>query len=164
MEIKKYGQECLKKKALPVKEINAEIRKLVQDMIETMHEAKGVGLAANQVGILLRIIVVDTSEVDPRTNLMALINPEILKAEGLEEMEEGCLSLPGVCIKIKRPKKITVKSLNIKGEPILTEVNGLCARAIQHEIDHLNGRVLLDYISVWQKWRLQKSLRKVMAG
>lgn len=146
-EILKHPNPLLKQKSKEVNEISEEILKLAKDMIETMNSNKGVGLAAPQIGILKRIIVVDAGD-GPRI----FFNPKIFKKSWKKEiMEEGCLSLPGYSLKILRPKSIELEFLNEKGERIMLKADGLLARIIQHETDHLNGTLLLDRINFWQK-------------
>lgn len=143
LKIYKLGEEVLRKKAEPVNpdEINDEMRKLFDDMFETMHEADGVGLAAPQVGISKRFFVV-VSDDDVRR---VFINPQIIgTSANLTDYEEGCLSLPGVSETIKRPEKVTVQALNEHGKPFTLEADGLLARIIQHENDHLDGIVYID--------------------
>lgn len=143
----KYPNPLLKKRAEEVKEVSEDIRNLAKDMIETMIENKGIGLAASQVGESKRIIIVQT-EKEPRV----FINPRIIKKSWSKEiMEEGCLSLPDLYFKIKRAKEIEFESLNEKGERRKTKVQGLLARIIQHEIDHLDGILLIDRPSFWQR-------------
>ena len=142
--IRQEGDEILKKKSRQVEKIDEKIQELIKDMIETMHKANGVGLAAVQVGILKRIVVIDLYEegVEP----YILINPEIVKTKGEQTVEEGCLSFPNKFAKIVRPKEVTVKALNEKGEKIEIKAKDLLAQAICHEVDHLNGEVFIDKI------------------
>ena len=147
LEIKKYPDEVLKKKADHVRSINGDLRKLIDDMIETMYNARGIGLAAPQVGVLKRIIVLDTNLIENQRSPVVLINPEIVSSEGETISEEGCLSIPGFITKIKRKEKIFVKALDRNGKQIEIEGTGLLARALQHEIDHLDGILIIDRIS-----------------
>jgi peptide deformylase len=143
------NNHILRQKAEEVKEITAEIKRLVLDMTKTMEKANGVGLAANQVGKSLRIILIDipSSRTKEKSYRFSLVNPEIVKTSRKKTMlEEGCLSLPGFYALVERPKKITVKGLNINGEPIKFKANGLLAKVIQHEIDHLDGVLIIDRI------------------
>ena len=162
LEIKKYPEKILREKTFPVKKFNSELQRLIDDMIETMYAAFGVGLAANQVGVQKQVIVIDVSSreaVDvaspPESPLIVLINPEIIASEGETEIEEGCLSLPGYMTVIKRAEKVRVRGLDRQGKPIEIEGTGLLSRALQHEIDHLNGLLLIDRIG-----RLKKELFK----
>jgi len=147
LEIKKYPEKILKQKTAPVGTINSEIHHLIDDMIETMYAARGIGLAANQVGVSKRLCVIDTSGREEKGELIVLINPAIVGKEGAEESDEGCLSIPGYLPVIKRSAKVVVKCLNREGKAIQFEATGLLARALQHEIDHLDGLLIIDRIS-----------------
>lgn len=142
--IRLEGDEILKKKSREVENVDDKIRELAQDMIETMHKHDGVGLAAVQVGILKRIVVIDLYEdgVPP----YILINPEIIEEQGEQIVDEGCLSFPNKFAKMKRPEKVKVKALNENGKKITIKAEGLLAQAICHEVDHLNGEVFVDKI------------------
>ena len=142
--IRQEGDEILKKKSKEVEIIDDKIRELIKDMIDTMHKYDGVGLAAVQVGILKRIIVIDLYEEGKKPYI--LINPEIIETNGEHEVEEGCLSFPNKFAKIIRPKEVRVKALNEKGEEIEIFGEELLAQAICHEVDHLNGEVFIDKI------------------
>jgi len=146
LEIKKYPDAVLQQKTEPVSEYDAELQKLIDDMIETMYAAPGVGLAANQVGVSMQLAVIDVSARDGESSLMVIINPEIVCLEGEEAYEEGCLSLPDYTTVVKRAMKVTVKGTNRHQEPLEIEAEGILARALQHEIDHLNGVLLIDRI------------------
>lgn len=140
--IRQEGDEILKKKSRPVEVIDEKLQELIEDMIETMHQKDGVGLAAVQVGILKRVIIVDTyEEGDP---LHVFINPEIIEEKGKREVDEGCLSFPNKFAKVIRPEKVKIKALNREGKEIKITATGLLAQAICHEIDHLEGVVLID--------------------
>lgn len=146
LQIRKYGDKILKKKTKKVKKINEEIVKLAHDMAETMRLGQGIGLAANQVGILKRIIVIEADFQNQQ--VLALINPKIVKRSREKSIDkEGCLSFPDICLDIKRSKKVKVKAKNIKGEKVAIEADGLLARALQHEIDHLNGILFYQRLS-----------------
>ncbi|HHW19845.1 peptide deformylase [Thermodesulfovibrio thiophilus] len=147
LEIRKYPEEILKKKAEAITDINEDLHRLIDDMVETMYKANGVGLAAPQVGVSKRLIVVDTSPREANQSLIVLINPEISDSEGEILSEEGCLSLPGFITRLKRKEKILVKGLDRKGKKIEVQATGLLARALQHELDHLEGILLVDRIS-----------------
>ncbi|WP_058485311.1 peptide deformylase [Defluviitalea phaphyphila] len=140
-EIRKNGDEILRKKCKEVKEINKSILILLDDMTETMYEAGGVGLAAPQVGVLKRVVVIDIGE-----GIIELINPEIIEEDGEQIGPEGCLSVPGITGEVKRPNKVKVKALNRNGEEFVLEGEGLLARAFCHEIDHLNGILFTDNV------------------
>ncbi|GLC32763.1 peptide deformylase [Clostridium omnivorum] len=139
--IRTYGDEVLRKKSRKVEEINDRIHTLIKDMLDTMYNADGVGLAAPQVGILKRVIVIDVGD-----GPVALINPEIISGEGEQIDEEGCLSIPGKGGSVLRPYKVKVKALNEKGEEVMVEGEELFARALCHEIDHLEGVLFVDKI------------------
>jgi peptide deformylase len=164
LEIKKYPEKILKQKAAPIETIDGDIHSLIDDMIETMYAARGIGLAANQVGISKRLCVIDTSGREEKSQLIVLINPVIIEKEGTEESDEGCLSIPGYLPIIKRAAKVTVKGLNGEGKPIHLEAEGLLARALQHEIDHLDGLLIIDRISPIKreffKKRYKRSLKE----
>jgi peptide deformylase len=146
LPIKTFPDKALKEKTAPVTDFDSDLQKLIDDMIETMYAAPGVGLAANQIGISRQLVVIDASARDEDSSLIVLINPEILCAEGTEDSEEGCLSLPEYTTVIKRAKKIKVKGLDREGEPFEIESDGFLAKVLQHEIDHLNGMLLIDRI------------------
>jgi peptide deformylase len=151
--------ERLRTKASTVDVITDEHRKILDDMIETMYAEGGVGLAATQVNVHLRMFVMDTSA--GRNEPLKLINPEITFTEGSLEMEEGCLSVPGVYAKVTRPKKLTVKFLNEKGESQEMTVEDYPAKCVHHEIDHLNGVVFIDHLSPLKRKMLESKLKKL---
>ncbi|MCS7203096.1 MAG: peptide deformylase [Thermodesulfovibrio sp.] len=161
LEIRKYPDEILKKVAEPVTKINGELQKLIDDMIETMYASNGVGLAAPQVGVLKRLIVVDTSVRQKNQSLLVLINPEIVNYEGEVLSEEGCLSVPGFTTKLSRKEKIYIKAFDRKGKPIEIEADGLLSRALQHEIDHLNGILIIDRLSPLKKELFRRKYLKL---
>lgn len=154
-EIIIYPDPVIRKKSEFVEEVNGEIKQLIEDMEETMYASRGVGLAAVQIGVLKRVIVVNIGE-----GLIAMVNPEILENDGEVQMEEGCLCLPGVLIDVKRSEKVKVKGLNEKGEEIVVDAEGLLARAFQHEVDHLNGVLIIDKVSRIKRELLTSTLRK----
>ncbi len=162
LEIKKYPERVLKGKTAPVLDVNGSIQYLIDDMIETMYAAKGVGLAANQVGILKRLCVIDVSTVDAdeKIPLIVLINPEIIEKKGVVEAEEGCLSIPDYRTKVKRAEEVLVRGLDRKGRPIEIEGRDLLARALQHEIDHLDGFLIIDRISPIKREFFKKRYKK----
>ncbi len=141
-EIRLEGDEILRKKSRPVEVIDDKIRELINDMDETMHSANGVGISAVQVGVLKRIIVIDVNY--DGTPSLKLINPEIVKAKGSEEFQEGCLSFPNKFAKVVRPNDVTIKALDENGKPITVKGKGLLAEALCHEIDHLDGKLFVD--------------------
>ena len=153
-----YPDERLHTKAAPVARVDDRIRTLIADMAETMYEAPGIGLAATQVNVHERVIVIDVSE--DRTELRAFINPEILERSGEHIGEEGCLSVPGVYDKVKRADHVRVRALDEKGEPFELEADGLLAVCIQHEIDHLDGKVFVEYLSLLKQGRIKNKLAK----
>jgi peptide deformylase len=146
LEIKKYPEKILREKAAPVEEFNSELQRLIDDMIETMYAAPGVGLAANQVGVSKQVAVIDVSSKEEQYPLIVLINPEIIHSEGEHQLEEGCLSIPGYTTIIKRAERVKVRGLDRHGRPFEIEGDGLLSRALQHEIDHLNGILIIDRI------------------
>lgn len=148
----------LKRVAEPVKVVNEEIKQLVDDMLQTMYENNGIGLAATQVGILHRVIVYDVSREGKEPGY--LINPELLKTEGESKYKEGCLSIPGVYEEVCRPATIQVKGLNLEGKEICFEAQSLLATCIQHEIDHLNGTLFIDHLSRLKQQRAREKLKK----
>jgi peptide deformylase len=156
LEIKEYGEPVLREKALPVKEITPEILNIIKDMAETMYTDSGVGLAAPQVGVSKRIILVDGE----KDGLIVLINPMIVKSEGEDVAEEGCLSIPGIYSQVKRASKVTVRALNENGDPIEITKEALTARALQHEIDHLDGILFIDRIGRMERQVLLNKLKK----
>jgi peptide deformylase len=158
LSILEFPDERLRKKALPVAEVDESIRQLVDDLFETMYAAPGVGLAATQVNIQKRVLVLDTS--DQKNEPYCFINPEILQRTGRGEGEEGCLSVPGIFEKVSRSEKIVVKALNREGECFEMEAEGLLAVCIQHEIDHLEGKLFVDYLSPLKRQLLRGRLKK----
>lgn len=154
MEILKYPNPILKRSSAALLTVGDEERSVLEKMAETMYSNHGVGLAAPQVGINKQLIVVDIGD----KKLLRLINPSILAAEGKEEIEEGCLSVPGIYINVKRPKKIKIKALNENGLENSFEADGLLARAIMHEVDHLRGKLIIDYINpIKRRYILKKN-------
>ena len=158
LNIIEYPDPRLKKVAAPVAAVTPEIQKLVRDMAETMYAAPGVGLAATQVDVHKRVIVIDISEA--RDDLKVFINPEIIAAEGQAEQEEGCLSVPGYYDKVTRAARVTVRAQNERGEPFELAAEGMLAVCIQHEMDHLIGKVFVEYLSPLKRARLLARLRK----
>jgi peptide deformylase len=158
LTILEYPDPRLRTKAAQVTRVDADIRRLIDDMFETMYAAPGVGLAASQVNVHKRIIVVDVSE--KRDTPYAFINPTIDVLEGEQESEEGCLSVPGFYELVKRAQKIRVRALDRNGEPFELETDGMLAVCIQHECDHLEGKLFVDYISGLKRQRIRKKLQK----
>jgi len=158
LKILQYPDERLHTVAVPVAQVTDEIRSLIKDMIETMYAAPGIGLAATQVDVHERIIVIDVSEA--RDQLLVFINPEIIASHGLSDYEEGCLSVPGIYGKVQRAESVTVKALNEHGEPFVLDADGLLAVCIQHEMDHLAGKVFVEYWSRLKQVRTLARLKK----
>src|SRR5688500_1604709 len=158
LKILQYPDERLHTVADRVPEVTDEIRALVRDMAETMYAAPGIGLAATQVDVHRRVIVIDVS--DTRDQLLVLINPEITSRSGESDYEEGCLSVPGVFGKVPRAERVTVEALNRNGEPFKLDADGLLSVCIQHEMDHLLGKVFVEYWSRMKQSRLQAKFRK----
>ena len=158
LDILHFPDPRLRNVARPVEQVDDSIRQLVDDMFETMYAAPGIGLAATQVNVDKRVIVIDISEA--KDHPLCLINPEILGLEGVEEMEEGCLSVPGVYETVQRANQVRVRALGRDGEPFELETDGLLAVCIQHEIDHLDGKLFVDYLSQLKRVRIRKKLEK----
>lgn len=159
LNILEFPDERLRKKAVKVQTVDDKIKNLVDDMLETMYESRGVGLAATQVNVHLRVIVIDVSE--QKDTPLCLINPEIIEKDGVEESEEGCLSVPGFFEKVKRAEHIKVKALDKDGKTYEFEARDLLAVCVQHEIDHLDGKLFVDYISPLKRQRIKKKLEKI---
>ena len=158
LNILRFPDPRLRNVARPVKQVDDAIRKLADDMLETMYAAPGIGLAATQVNVDKRVIVIDVSE--DKGQPLYLINPEILERDGVEEMEEGCLSVPGVYEKVQRADQVRIRALDRDGQTFEMEANGLLAVCIQHEIDHLDGKLFVDYLSQLKRTRIRKKLEK----
>lgn len=156
LKIRFYGEPILRKKAHPVKEITSSQRDILSKMAQLMYENSGIGLAAPQLGIDEAMIVVDIGG-----GLYKLINPKIVKRQGWQVMEEGCLSLPGVCIEVKRAKKVMVKAQDEEARPLTIEAEDLLACVLQHEIDHLKGKLIVDYASFFDKLKIKKKLEEL---
>ena len=162
-EILIWPHSILKKKASAVAKVDDATRTLVKDMFETMYDADGVGLAAPQVGVLKRIIVLDTTPRQPESNPIAMINPEIVGTEGETTYNEGCLSIPGESEEVDRAAQVTVKYLDPDGKPQTLTAEGLLAIAIQHEVDHLDGVVFVDHVSALKREVIRKRMKKLQA-
>ncbi len=158
LDILHFPDPRLRNQAKPVSVVDDAVRQLIDDMLETMYDAPGIGLAAVQVNVPKRVIVIDVS--DERDQPTALINPEILDKDGVEAMDEGCLSVPGVYETVQRAERIRFRALNRDGQPFEQEVDGLLAVCIQHEIDHLDGKLFVDYLSNLKRQRIRKKLEK----
>lgn len=159
LEILHFPDPRLRKHAEPVDTVDNGVRRLVDDMFETMYDAPGIGLAATQVNVQCQVIVIDISEDNDQP--LCLINPEILDREGEEEMQEGCLSVPGYFETVRRADRVRVRALNRDGKPFELEADGLLAVCIQHEMDHLDGKLFVDYLSPLKRSRIQKKLEKL---
>ncbi len=158
LKILEFPDKRLRTVAKAVETVDDSIRQLVDDMLETMYDARGIGLAATQVNVHKRVIVIDVSE--EKDDPICLINPKIVASEGDEESEEGCLSVPGFFEKVKRAEKIKMTALNPQGEQCELHVDDLLAVCIQHEMDHLDGKLFVDYLSTLKRKRIQSKLEK----
>lgn len=158
LEILHFPDPRLRTQALPVPVVDAAIQQLIDDMFETMYAAPGIGLAATQINFHQRLLVVDVSE--EKNQPLAFINPEILARDGEEEMEEGCLSVPGIYDKVQRAERIKVRALDRDGKSFELDADGLLAVCIQHEVDHLDGKLFVDYLSSLKRQRIRKKLEK----
>jgi peptide deformylase len=158
LKILEYPDPRLRKKARPVAKVTDDLRRLADDMLETMYAAPGVGLAATQVDVHQRMLVLDVSENHDQP--MCLINPEIVSRDGCEDSEEGCLSVPGYTDTVKRAARIRVRALDRNGEPLEFDADGLLGVCIQHEIDHLDGKLFVDLLSELKRQRLKKRATK----
>lgn len=159
LDILHFPDERLRKPCVPVDKVDESIQCLLEDMFETMYAAPGIGLAAIQVNVHQRIVVIDVSS--DRSQPLVLINPEIVQKQGEEEMEEGCLSVPGFYERVKRSQSIFVQALNRDGARFEMQADGLLAVCIQHEIDHLDGKLFVDYLSPLKRGRIRKKLEKM---
>lgn len=158
LDILIFPDTRLRKKALPVAQVDDGIRRLVDDMLETMYAAPGIGLAATQVNVQLRILVLDISENHDQPQ--CFINPQILSQEGKAQMDEGCLSVPGFFEPVTRAERVVVEALDRDGNPFRLEAEGLLAVCLQHELDHLNGKLFVDHISMLKRTRIRHKLEK----
>ncbi len=159
LQVLTFPDDRLRKVATPVEKITPEIQQTIDDMIETMYEEDGIGLAATQVDFHKRIVVIDVS--DSRDQPLVLINPEIIEKHGEDGIEEGCLSVPGSRALVPRAAGVTVKGINRQGEDFTFEADGLLAICIQHELDHLKGKLFVDYLSPLKRKRIQDKLLKI---
>ena len=161
LEIKKFGSSVLRKRTAPVEKVTEETRRLIDDMFETMYAAEGIGLAAPQVGVSQDLIVVDVSPHDPSAERLALVNPEIVSEEGEVVGEEGCLSFPGITGDVKRAETVRVRALDREGQRFEAPMEGIAARVVQHEIDHLRGILVVDRLSTVKRSLLRGQLRRL---
>ena len=159
LNILEFPDKRLRTIAKPVELVDSEIQRLVDDMLETMYEARGVGLAATQVNVHKRVIVMDIS--DEKNQPICLINPQIIEKDGVSEAEEGCLSVPGFFEKVSRAEHIKISALNRNGERFELEASDLLAVCIQHEMDHLDGHLFVDYVSAFKRTRIKNKLEKI---
>lgn len=153
-----FGDSILRKKAKPVKSVGEQEQKILEEMLTIMRQAGGVGLAAPQIGLGKRLIVIEYND-----SLLMLANPQILKKTGFEFLEEGCLSFPEISVRIKRSKKIVVEALDKNNKKITIEADEILARALQHEIDHLDGKLIIDYVNLVDKFRIRKKIKEIRA-
>jgi peptide deformylase len=158
LPILQHPDPRLRQKARPVEDFGPDLQRLIDDMFETMYAASGVGLAATQVGVALRVAVMDTSE--DKTEQVVIVNPQILEAQDQQAMEEGCLSVVDYRDTVDRYNRLRMRALDRKGQSFEIEAEGLTAQAIQHEIDHLDGKLYIDYLSALKRERLKKKLAK----
>ncbi len=158
LEILHFPDTRLRNVATPVQVVDDELRQLIDDMLETMYAAPGIGLAATQVDVPKRLVVIDISKDQDQP--VVLVNPEILELEGVEEMDEGCLSVPGIYESVERAERVRVRALDRDGDLFELETDDLLAVCIQHEIDHLNGKLFVDYLSPLKRQRIRKKLEK----
>jgi peptide deformylase len=163
-EILKYPDPRLREVGAPVKEVTPEVQRLVDDMAETMYASAGCGLAATQIGEMVRIFVIDCAGEDEPSELRVFINPEILELDGQQVWSEGCLSFPGVSEDIKRAERVRARALDRNGKPFEIEADGLLAVAIQHELDHLNGVLMIDKLSALKRRMMGRKLAKAKQG
>ena len=163
LEIKTFPDKVLRKKAEPVKVFDKELSELLDNMVDTMHASNGVGLAAPQVGVSRRIIVVDTTHSEEEGQLLRVVNPEIISEEGEQLGEEGCLSVPGEYEAVRRADKITLKADDEEGNSYTLEAEGFLARVFQHEIDHLNGVLFIDRLPSYKKETVKKAIKRRIA-
>jgi peptide deformylase len=159
LNILHFPDPRLRTRAARVPQVDETIRRLVDDMFDTMYEAPGIGLAATQVNVHQRVIVIDVSE--EKNEPLVFINPEVISRDGVEKMDEGCLSVPGIYEVVERAERVHVRALNRDGQPFELEADGLLAVCIQHEMDHLEGKLFVDYLSSLKRERIRKKLEKL---
>ncbi|WMS86001.1 peptide deformylase [Pleionea litopenaei] len=162
LEILEYPDPRLRTQAQPIEQFDDALQQQIDNMFETMYQAPGIGLASTQVDFHYQLIVIDIS--DNQDSPLVLINPKIIDKKGVEEREEGCLSFPGVYAKVERADQITVEALDREGKPFTLEADDLLAVCIQHEIDHIEGRLFVDYLSPLKRDRIKKKLKKLSKG
>lgn len=159
-----YGDPVLREVTQPVEEIDREVKDLVSGMTDTLQKARGLGLAASQVGVPRRLFIVDLSAVDINESLRVFINPEIIETEGEIEMEEGCLSFPELYLKITRPERVKVRATDLEGNRFELSADGVTARAILHEYDHTLGKLFIDHLTPLSRTMIKGRLRKLAAA
>ncbi len=159
LQVLHFPDPRLRNKAAPVERVDDDVRRLIDDMFETMYEAPGIGLAAIQVNVPKRVIVIDIS--NDRSKPLCLVNPVITRKNGSEIMEEGCLSVPGIYDEVERAHDIEVQALDREGKPFTLQTDGLLGVCIQHEIDHLDGKLFVDYLSEVKRGRIRKKMEKL---
>ena len=159
--IVKHGERVLQTPAQPVTQFDESLRTLVDDMLQTMYAAPGIGLAAPQIGVPLRVCVIDLTVGKRGGEVITLINPVLVERDGLQLEEEGCLSVPGFQATVPRPSRVVVKGQDVEGKEVVVEGTGLLARALQHELDHLDGRLFLDRLRALQRDLIVKKIRKL---
>jgi peptide deformylase len=164
LPIKIYGEQVLRQKALAIESINGDLVQFAEDLKNTMQAANGLGLAANQVGRRIRAFAIDLTHFDVLAEPQVLLNPEVMEVKGIVTGEEGCLSFPGLFQMIERPQKVTVKSIDLDGKEYFYEAEGLIARVMLHEIDHLDGVLFIDKLSATQRDLIKGKLGKIKAG
>ena len=156
-----YGDPVLREKSEPIEKIDSEIKDLVADMIATLRKAEGLGLAANQVGVAKRVFIIETSMIDGSDEMLVCINPEITETSGEVEYEEGCLSFPGIFERVTRPAEAVMRATDLDGNKFERRADGLFARALLHELDHLNGKLFIDHLSSLSRQLISKKLKKL---
>jgi peptide deformylase len=164
LPIRIYGDSVLRKRAKEITRVDAKIRKLASEMLNTLKEAGGIGLAANQVGQELRIFIVNRSLFQLEDSPLVVVNPEIVDSQGEQIEEEGCLSVPGTYADVSRPLKLTVRGIDLDEKEMVVEAKGILSRVLAHEIDHLNGVLFVDHLSSLKRRLLSKKLKKLSAG
>jgi len=162
--VRLYGDPVLRQRALKVEAFDDTLRQLVEDMRDTMRAYRGVGLAANQVGVLQRVVVVEIPVAEKQTFELALINPELSEAAGSEISEEGCLSIPGIFEDVKRPDRVRVRGFDLEGRPLDFQADGYLACVVQHEVDHINGVLFVDRLSMLKRSFLRRTLDALARG
>jgi len=161
-KIELYPSDVLREKAKEVEKFDEELQKLLDDMVETMRQARGAGLAGNQVGVPLRVIVVDFGALEGKEDIKYFINPEIVSEEGERIDSEGCLSFPQIFVEVKRPKKIKVRALDREGKTFEIEGEDFLSKALSHEVDHLNGVLMIDHLSPLKRQFVKKKIKKMI--